>query len=177
MVLCAYGITRYGKRCLIAFEQVRAESEACCEVFLEGVWKRGLIGRNLKLIVTDGSPGLIRAVEMVYPGVPRQRCWAHKGRNVAGKVRKKNQDECLGGMKRIYNQSSKLDATRVYREWSARWREEEPGAVACVEADLEELLTFYQMPRHHWKKIRTTNLIERLFREVRRREDTCPSGV
>lgn len=169
MVLCAYGITTYGKRCLIAFEQARAESEACCEAFLESLWKRGLLGQNLKLIVTDGSPGLIRAVELIYPGVPRQRCWAHKGRNVAAKVRRRNQEECLAGMKKIYNQPCRREAIRAYREWEARWREEEPGAVECVAGDLEELLTFYQMPAHHWKKIRTTNLIERLFREVRRR--------
>jgi len=169
MVLSAYGITIYGKKCLLAFEQVRAESETCCEAFLESLQRRGLEGKNLELIVTDGSPGLIRAAELVYHGVPRQRCWAHKGRNVAGKVRRKNQDECLAGMKRIYYQDSRREAIRAYREWAARWRDEEPGAVECVAKDLEELLTFYSMPEHHWKKIRTTNLIERIFREVRRR--------
>jgi putative transposase len=169
MVLCAYGITRYGKRHLLAFEQARAESEACCESFLNSLQHRGLEGANLDLIVTDGSPGLIRAADMVYHGVPRQRCWAHKGRNVAGKLRRKNEEECLAGMKRIYNQGSRKEAIRAYREWAARWREEEPGAVECVAKDLEELLTFYRMPEHHWKKIRTTNLIERIFREVRRR--------
>ena len=169
MVLCAYGITTYGKRCLIAFEQVRAESETCCEAFLESLYRRGLEGKRLKLIVTDGSPGLLRGLELVYHGVPRQRCWAHKGRNIAAKVRRRNQDECLAGMKRIYNQSNRREAIRVYREWEARWREEEPGAVECLAKDLEELLIFYQMPEHHWKKIRTTNLIERIFREVRRR--------
>lgn len=169
MVLCAYGITTYGKKRLIAFEQIRAESEPCCEVFLEILWKRGLLGQKLELIVTDGSPGLIRAVEMIYPGVPRQRCWAHKGRNVAAKVHKKNQEECLSGMKRIYTRNNRREAIRAYREWAERWKEEEPAAVGCVAIDLEELLSFYSMPRHHWKKIRTTNQIERIFREVRRR--------
>jgi putative transposase len=169
MVLCAYGITTYGKKCLLAFEQVRAESETCCEAFLESLYRRGLEGENLDLIVTDGSAGLIRAVELVYHGVPRQRCWAHKGRNVAARLRRKNQDECLAGMKKIYYQDGRRDAIRAYREWEARWREEEPSAVECLAADLEELITFYSMPEHHWKKIRTTNLIERVFREVRRR--------
>lgn len=167
MVLCAYGITTYGKRRLIAFEQARAESEACCEAFLQHLWKRGLFGENLKLIVTDGSPGLIRAVDLVYHGVPRQRCWAHKGRNVAAKVGKKNQEECLIGMKKIYSQANRREAILMYRKWAARWREEEPGAVECVAKDLEELLAFYQMPEHHWKKVRTTNLIERIFTEVK----------
>lgn len=169
MVLCAYGITTYGKRELIAFEQVKAESETCCEIFLNGLWKRGLVGEKLKLIVTDGSPGLIRGVELVYPGVERQRCWAHKGRNVASKLHRKNQEECLAGMKKIYYQSSRRQAIKVYREWESRWKEEEPGAVECLAKDLEEMLTFYSMPESHWKTIRTTNLIERIFREVRRR--------
>ena len=169
LVLCAYGITTYGRRELIAFSQVQAESESCCEIFLESLYRRGLYGANLKLIVTDGSPGLIRAVDLVYHGVPRQRCWAHKGRNIASKVRRKNQEECLSGLKRIYNQSNRRSAIIAYREWAARWREEEPEAVACLAKDLEEMLTFYQMPQSHWKKIRTTNLIERIFREVRRR--------
>ena len=169
MVLCAYGITSYGRRELIAFEQVKAESEACCEPFLESVWKRGLFGTNLKLIVTDGSAGLIRAVELVYPGVERQRCWAHKDRNIANKVRRKNQEECLAGVRKVYHQENRRQAMRAYREWENRWKDEEPEAVACLAKDLEEMLTFYAMPQAHWKKIRTTNLIERMFREVRRR--------
>jgi putative transposase len=168
-VLCAYGITKHGKRELIDFMQAQAESEACCEVFLEHLNRRGLLGGNLELIITDGSPGLIRAVDLVYPGVPRQRCWAHKGRNVASKVRRRNQAECLSGMKKIYNQPNRRAAIKAYREWAIRWREEEPEAVQCLAKDLEELLTFYLMPEAHWKKIRTTNLIERIFREVRRR--------
>lgn len=168
-MLSAYGIIRYGRREMIAFRQVQAESETCCELFLENLNRRGLMGGHLELIITDGSPGLIRAAELVYPGVPRQRCWAHKGRNVASKVRRRNQAECLAGMKRIYNQPNRKAAIRVYREWATRWREAEPEAVACLAKDLEELLTFYQMPEAHWKKIRTTNLIERIFREVRRR--------
>lgn len=169
MVLCAYGITTYGRRELISFMQVHAESETCCEMFLEDLYRRGLVGRKLELIVTDGSPGLIRGVELVYPGVARQRCWAHKGRNIADKLRRKNQEECLVGMRRIYQQQSRREAIKAYREWEARWRDEEPSAVECLAKDLEEMLSFYSMPKHHWKKIRTTNLIERIFREVRRR--------
>lgn len=169
LVLCAYGITALGKRHLIDFRQVRAESETCCGQFLTGLYERGLVGDNLKLITTDGSPGLIRAVEMAYPYVPRQRCWAHKARNAAGKVRRRNQDECMSGLAKVYTQESRREAVKAYREWAHRWAADEPEAVKCVRQDLEELLTFYRMPRAHWKKIRTTNLIERIFREVRRR--------
>ena len=168
-VLCAYGITWEGKRELISFEQVRAESDACCEAFLNSLQKRGLEGMNLKLIVTDGSAGLINAVDLVYHGIPRQRCWAHKGRNVADKLRKRNQEECLAGMKKIYNQANRQGAIGAYLEWEKRWKDEESAAVECLAKDLEDMLTFYSMPQEHWKKVRTTNLIERIFREVRRR--------
>ncbi|MDM7913568.1 MAG: IS256 family transposase, partial [Methanotrichaceae archaeon] len=168
-VLCAYGITTYGRRELIAFDGARAESEACCEAFLESLWRRGLQGEKLDLIITDGSPGLIRGVELVYPGVRRQRCWAHKDRNIASKVRRKNQEECLLGARKIYHQKSRRAAIEAYRQWEERWKDEEPAAVECLARDLEEMLSFYSMPEHHWKKIRTTNLIERIFREVRRR--------
>lgn len=169
LMLCAYGITSTGIRELIDFQYVHAESEPCCEQFLLNLERKGLAGNSLRMIVTDGSPGLIRGAEIVYPYVPRQRCWAHKARNVANKVRKKNQDECMSGLKKIYNQPNRREAMRSYREWAHRWTDEEPGAVACLAKDLEELLTFYKMPRSHWKKVRTTNLIERVFREVRRR--------
>lgn len=112
---------------------------------------------------------MIKALDLVYYGVPRRRCWAHKGRNVASKVRRRNQAACLSGMKEIYTQKNRREAVRKYREWEADWKQEEPGAVECVAKDLEELLTFYRMPEAHWKRVRTTNLIERIFREVRRR--------
>jgi len=169
VVLCAYGITKQGHRVLIGFQVARAESEGCWQAFLEDLFRRGLYGGSLELIVTDGNAGLIRAVEMIYGGVPRQRCWAHKGRNVAATLHKKNEEECLSGMKRIYNQANRRMAIRAYREWEHRWENEEPNAVKCVAKDLEELLAFYQTPEAHWKKVRTTNLIERIFREVRRR--------
>ena len=77
--------------------------------------------------------------------------------------------ECSSGLRRVYTQPNRRAAIAAYREWAARWRDEEPAAVECVRKDLEEMLTFYRTPESHWKKVRTTNLIERVFREVRRR--------
>jgi transposase-like protein len=169
MVLCAYGITADGRREMIDFRVVRAESEACCEAFLEDIWRRGMVGRNLKLVLTDGGAGFIKAAEVVYPSVPRQRCWAHKSTNIANALRRRNLEECMSGVRIIYNQENRRAAVKAFREWEIRWQDEEPAAVACLAKDLEEMLTFYKMPREHWKKVRTTNLIERIFREVRRR--------
>lgn len=169
LVLCAYGITVDGKRELLSFRQATAESEAQWEAFLMDLYRRGLEGKELKLITTDGCPGLHRALDTVYPYSPRQRCWAHKLRNVAAKLRRKHQDECLSGAKLIYQADTQKEAVSCFRHWASRWNSLEPKAVLCLEHDLDEMLSFLACPKAHWRKIRTTNAVERAFREVRRR--------
>ena len=169
LVLCAYGITADGKREMVSFRQATAESEAQWEAFLQDLYRRGLEGKSLALVVSDGHPGLCRALDMVYPYVPRQRCWVHKLRNVAAKLPKRVQTSCLEGAKAIYQAPTRREAIAQFREWAFRWRSSQPKAVACVEVDMDELLNFLTCPKPHWRKIRTTNAIERAFREVRRR--------
>ena len=169
LVLCAYGITAEGRRQMISFRQATAESEAQWEAFLHDLYQRGLEGKALALIVTDGNPGLHRALDTVYPYVPRQRCWVHKLRNVAAKLPRRAQPACLEGAKAIYQTPTHRQAVMRFRSWAARWRSSQPRAVNCLEADLDELLNFLHCPEAHWRKIRTTNAIERAFREVRRR--------
>jgi len=167
-VLVAYGITAQGRRELIAYQLARGESESSWTAFLQGLFLRGLEGRRLRLVVTDGSSGLRAALGLVWPQVPRQRCWAHKLRNIADKVPRK-EGSCVGEAAAMYQATSRSEAQRSFRRWARKWRPRRPRAVACVERDLEELLTFYAFPPAHWRKIRTTNIIERAFREVRRR--------
>jgi putative transposase len=169
LVLCAYGITGQGKREMVSFHQATAESEAQWEAFLRNLYERGLEGKHLKLITTDGCAGLHRALETVYGYIPRQRCWAHKLRNVASKLRRQNQEVCLRQVKKVYLAETRREATNLFREWAKQWRNAEPKAVKCLEVDMEEMLPFLDCPKSHWKKIRTTNAIERAFREVRRR--------
>lgn len=169
LVLCAYGITPEGQRELISFHQAAAESEVHWEAFLRDLYNRGIEGKTLRLVVTDGCPGLHRALDMIYPYVPRQRCWAHKLRNIASKLPRKYQEACLGEVKLIYLAQTRREAVELFRDWASKWRAVAPRAVACLEDDLEELVSFLDRPREHWKKIRTTNVIERAFREVRRR--------
>ena len=169
LVLCAYGITPEGQRELVSFRQAWAESEAQWEAFLRDLYSRGLEGKSLRLVVTDGCPGLHRALDTVYPYVPRQRCWAHKLRNVAAKLPRKHQAACLKEAKKIYQALTRREAVDCFRQWAVRWRAVAPKAVGCVEQDLEELLSFLDCPQAQWRKVRTTNAIERAFREVRRR--------
>jgi transposase-like protein len=169
LVLCAYGITVSGQRRLLAFRLAQSESAQAWEAFLSQLQSRGLAGRHLKLIVTDGCAGLHQALETVYPYVPRQRCWVHKLRNVANLLRRRQQAECLAGARAIYQAATRREAVSAYWAWARRWRGEAPKAVVCLERDLDELLNVLACPEAHRRKVRTTNAIERAFREVRRR--------
>jgi transposase-like protein len=168
-LLVAYGIGENGCKELIEFRQGQSESEQEWENLLNDLYRRGLEGRRLDLIITDGAPGLHAACDMVYPYTPRQRCWVHKLRNVAVKLSRKVQAECLQGARKIYLAENRREAIQRYWEWASRWRDEQPRAVACLEKDIDELLMFFHFPKEHQIKIRTTNAIERSFREIRRR--------
>jgi len=169
LVLVAYGIAPEGRRRLLDFKLAKSESTAEWEAFLEDLFRRGLQGNRLRLIATDGGTGLTAAVGLVYPQVPRQRCWAHKLRNVAGMLRRKNQEACLRDAKRIYLADNRRLAGQRFRAWATTWRPIEPTAVRCLERDLPELFTFFAVPLADRCRVRTTNAIERCFREVRRR--------
>ena len=167
-VLVAIGIDMEGNREILAFKQVESESEVAWETFVLDLFNRGLAGEHLELITTDGNAGLIAALDTVWPYVQRQRCWFHKQQNIAAKVRKKNEVECLAGTRKIYLAKTRTEAVARFREWVARWSDEEPKAVACLKGDIEELLAIFGIPEEHRVKMRTTNMIERVFREVRR---------
>ncbi len=169
LILVAYGITVFGKRELIAFKIADSESQAAWEAFLNDLYKRGLKGENLKLIITDGCKGLKAALEVVYAYTKRQHCWVHKLRNVAKYLRKKDEEQVLKEAKKIYLADNKRKAVKVFKSWQKKWNKKYPKAVECIERDIDELLNFMDCPKKHRVKIRTTNVIERCFREVRKR--------
>jgi len=171
-ILVAYGITLAGKKEIIEFRQSTAESANQWEALLNDLYQRGLKGQSCRLITTDGCPGLHQALEIVYPYMPKQRCWAHKLRNVANHIRRKDQTECLAQAGKIYLAGSRREAGQLFKSWKERWQAGYPRAILCLEKDLEELLNFLDCPPAHRIKIRTTNVIERSFREVRRRTRT-----
>lgn len=175
LVLVAYGITVFGKKELISFRIASSESQNCWEAFLNDLFNRGLKGDNLKLIITDGCKGLRAALDVVYAYTKRQHCWVHKLRNVANYLKKSDEKEVLAQAKEIYKAETKRDAVRIFKRWKNRWQRKYPQAVNCIEKDLDELLNFLEIPIKEQyrktirKRIRTTNVIERAFREVRRR--------
>ena len=106
---------------------------------------------------------------MVYPFTVHQRCWFHKMQNVAAKVRKRDRDAVVRGARRIYQAPTRRAAISAFWRWAKRWRGTYPKAVGCVETDLEALLAHFKEPPSLRATLRTTNPIERVFREVRRR--------
>ncbi len=168
-MLVAYGVRQDGTRHLLAFLRSRGESQADWEGLLEDLYRRGLEGKKLLLIVTDGCPGLAAAIQTVYPRVAHQRCWVHKMRNILEHVRKRDYDEVKRGAQAIYRGESRAQAQAAFRRFRARWSREYGPMLRRLERDLPELFSFFTLPRHLWKKVRTTNVIERCFVEVRRR--------
>lgn len=168
-VLVAYVITQTGEKQLLGYRLGATESEAEWTAFLNDLYGHGLAGKALKLVVTDGNGGLHNALATVYPYVPRQRCWVHKLRNVMAKLPVKHRDTCLRDLRSVYTQATQSAARERYRAWAEHWEKTVPAAVECVRKDIDELLTFLKEPVELWPTLRTTNAIERVFREVRRR--------
>lgn len=169
MVLVAYGITHWGCKEIIDFMVSPSESESAWFGFLNRLYHRGLEGRTLELVVTDGGGGLVKALSYIYAEVKHQRCWAHKLRNVADKVNRADERRVLAGAKRIYRAPHRKAAMQAFRCWKDRWIGQYPAAVRCLDKDLESLLIFFDFPADMREHIRTTNFIERSFKEVRRR--------
>jgi putative transposase len=168
-MLVAYGVRRDGSRQLLAFLRSQGESQSDWEGLLQDLYRRGLEGKNLQLIVTDGCPGLAAAIPTVYPRALHQRCWVHKMRNILEKVRKSDYDEVKRDAQAIYLAGSRKEAQQACRRFAARWKKSYPAMVRRLQRDLPELLSFFNFPQHLWRKLRTTNIIERCFVEVRRR--------
>ena len=168
MLVC-YGVKADGTRRLLAFMRSRGESEADWRGLLEDMYRRGLEGKNLALIVTDGCAGLAAAIQTVYPRAKHQRCWVHKMRNILQKVKKCDYDDVKRKAQAIYRADGIKEARQAFREFRMRWIKQYPGMVKQLEKDLPELLSFMSFPKPQWIKLRTTNVIERCFVEVRRR--------
>jgi putative transposase len=169
LLLVAYGIDVEGKRQLLSFLRAKSESQNAWEGMLNDLQQRGLKGRSLQLIVTDGCAGLAAALETVYPRVLHQRCWVHKMRNILQKVRKRDDEEVKQGAQAIYRAPNRQAAQQAFRLFRLRWKKEYESLVNQLEKDLPELLNFFSQPKHLYRSVRTTNIIERCFVEVRRR--------
>jgi putative transposase len=193
IILCAYGESWKGKKEMIDFLLASSESQNAWEGFLRVLYGRGLEGKSCEMITTDGGKGLLSALEVVYPRILRQHCWAHKTRNVLDKVKKVDQKKVKTDLHRIFYAKNRQLGIQAYWAFCQKYRKVYPEAVKSLESEINDLLSFYEVklsPEERkgrdaqelekaqealWRRIRTTNLIERAFVEVKRR--TRPMGV
>ncbi len=168
-LLVFYGVRADGTRQLRAFTRSTGESQAAWEGVRHDLYRRGLEGRLLELIVTDGCAGLAAAFQTLYPRVPHQRCWVHKLRSTNCGARRRDHAALKADAQAIYQAASRAEAEYAARVFARRWRDTYPALVTRLRRDLPELLAFLQCLRALWHKLRTTNVIERCLVEVRRR--------
>lgn len=171
-VLTAYGVREDGSKVFLHVGPGNRESHANWKTFLQEMTSRGL--KTPLVVVTDGNPGVIGAVDDVFPQALRQRCQKHKMNNILGKAPKEVAEELKAQIHQAFHADSYEDGLRIGREVIARFRDRFPSAMACLEEDLETCLQVLKLPAEHRKRVRTTNLLERLFGENRRRVKVIP---
>ena len=171
-VLVAWGICRDGRKVLLHMGLGNKESLDAWRAFIRDMVRRGL--RVPTLVTSDGAPGLMAAIEEIWPYSLRQRCLVHKKRNILDKVPDSARQEVKKALNAIYDAPNREVADVVTTDFIERYGELYPSAVACFQDDLEACLAFLKCPVIHHRRIRTTNLLERAFLEQRRRTKTIP---
>jgi transposase-like protein len=173
-VLVAWGIDTDGKPNFLGLASGSSESTDSWKGFFEDLKARGL--RPPLLVITDGGPGLLAAIEQCFSKSLVQRCLIHRLRNILAKVSKEAQDEVKRDYWAIFNRVEQpagpkavTEARRRAKAFATKWRKLYPSAVACLEEDLDALVVHLRFPAKHWKRIRHSNLLERTFGETRRR--------
>ena len=166
-VLVAHAITTSGRKALLGVYLGGRESTESWLLVLEDLVRRGL--ERPVLVVSDGNRGLIRAVKETWPTVARQRCIVHRLRNVLARVPKRAQRRLRTSLNRIFYAPSLEEALAAAREFADQWQNVYPSAVETLGRDLADCLTFFRFPPRHWKRLRTSNGLERCFKEVKRR--------
>src|SRR5246127_929734 len=171
-VLAAWGILGDGKKALLHLAPGTKEDTASCKEFFQDMRRRGL--PDPLLLASDGAPGIIRAIEECLPRSIRQRCLAHKMRNLQSKVPEDVWPEFKARAAAAYQAASPALARLLRADIAATYARDLPSAVACLDDDFEACIAHLRFPLGHRREIRTTNLLERLFGEQRRRTKVIP---
>jgi len=171
-VLAAWGILADGNKALLHLAPGTKEDTASCKEFFQDMRRRGL--PDPLLVASDGAPGVIRAIEECFPRSVRQRCLVHKLRNLASKVPEDAWPEFKARATACYQAASPALARLLRDDIVATYAAELPSAVTCLDDDFEACIAHLKFPLAHRRAIRTTNMIERLFGEARRRTKVIP---
>ena len=166
-VMIAIGIDWEGRRQVLAVELANRESASSWKDFILGLKQRGLKG--VEVAVSDDHAGLKKALTETLPEAVWQRCYVHFLRNALDHLPRKADDDCLRELRWIYDRRDLAEARKDMAAWLLRWQEKYPKLCAWVEDNIEETLSFYRLPCGHHKHLKSTNMLERLNEEIKRR--------
>jgi putative transposase len=166
-VLIAIGINREGRRCVLGVELANRESTTSWKDLLQGLRQRGL--RGVEFVVSDDHAGLRRAIAEVLTEATWQRCYVHFLRNALDYLPRKGDDDCLMELRWLYDRRDLEEARRDLAAWLGKWTPRYPKLCLWVEENIDSTLSFYRLPREHHKHLKSTNMLERLMEELKRR--------
>jgi len=170
VAVVALGVTPYGQAEILGFRIAPSESTDACGRLLQDLFNRGLVGKNLQLVIHDGAKGWKEALTFVYPTTPFQSCTVHKVRGLLKYLRSPFQHRALlADATNCFNAPNIFVAKTRLREFIRKWQHLEPKAVAVFCSGLEACFSFYRFPAELHRRIRSTNLLERFLEEWRRR--------
>jgi putative transposase len=181
-VLVVIGVTETGHKLVLALQAGDKESACSWRELFKDLKRRGLHSQKVTLGIMDGLPGLETVFKEEFPKAKLQRCQVHVARNVLAKVPKKLKRAVADDMRSIFYASTKKKAMEFFYKFKQRWKKDLPSAVKCLERSIDACLSFFNCPQEEWVSLRTTNIIERLNKEFKRRtksmeilagENTC----
>ena len=168
-VLVAIGVTEVGHRTVLGLQAGDKESASVWRQMFKDLKKRGLDGNRVELGIMDGLSGLEMVFKEEFPNAKVQRCQVHVARNILAKVPKKLKKAIGDEVRSIFYASSKQKAVGFFNAFKSKWESELPSAVKCLETSLDSCLTYLYFPEEEWICLRTTNVIERVNKEFKRR--------
>jgi len=168
-VLAAIGIKKTGQKLVLGLQAGDKESASSWREFFKDLKSRGLSFQDITLGIMDGLPGLERVFKEEFTNAEVQRCQVHVARNVLAKVPKKFKKAVADDLRSIFYASSKKKAREFFDQFTDRWGKDLPSAAKCLDTSIDACLTFFNFPEEEWISLRTTNIIERLNKEFKRR--------
>jgi transposase-like protein len=174
----ALGINDEGRRCVLAVELATKESKASWRELLVRLKERGL--RGVEYVVSDDHEGLKQAIFETLPQAIWQRCYVHFLRNARGHLPHKHDDDCMTELRWLYDRRNLDEARQDLAAWLSKWQGKYSKLCDWVEANIEETLSYYRLPLAHHKHMKSTNMLERLNQEIKRRTNVLrifPNGA
>jgi len=168
-VLVVIGVTENGQKQVIGIQSGDKESASSWRETFKDLKRRGLDSQAVTLGILDGLPGLEKVFREEFPRGKVQRCQVHVARNVLAKVPRKLKQKVADDIRSIFYASSRQKALEFSTLFTERWQKDIPSAVKCLQNSRDSCLTFFDFPEEEWISLRTTNVIERLNKEFKRR--------